>query len=58
MLVDTGVGLVAAVILFAILLGQHVVDSSIDAMKLAVIIVTNTIYETLLVVLLGFFFKI
>jgi hypothetical protein len=27
-------------------------------MKLAVIIVTNTIYETLLVVLLGFFFKI
>ncbi len=37
-----------------ILLGQHVVSANTDALKLAAIIVTNTVYEAFLMFLLGY----
>lgn len=35
-------------------MGQHVVTSNADALKLAAVIVTNTVYELLLMFLLGY----
>ena len=54
MAIDNGVGLVAGGIVLAILIGQHVVSDSSDALMLTAVIVTNTVYETFLMFLLGY----
>jgi hypothetical protein len=51
---DNAVAMVAGVIILGILIGQHVVSSSTDALMLTAVIVTNTIYETMLMFLLGY----
>ena len=53
MLWDNGPGAVAGGIVLAILIGQNVVAST-DALMLAAVIVTNTVYETFLMFLLGY----
>jgi hypothetical protein len=51
---DLALGAIAGVIILGILLGQHVVDNNSNALKLAAVIVTNTVYETVLMFLLGY----
>lgn len=53
MVVDTVAGLVAGLIILIILLSKRIVEST-DALTLAAVIVTNTVYETFLVCLLAF----
>lgn len=53
MLWDNGPGAIAGAIVLAILIGQKVVAST-DALMLAAVIVTNTVYETFLMFLLGY----
>lgn len=52
--IDNGPGLVAGVIILGILIDQKVVTSNSDALMLAAVIVTNTVYETFLMFLLGY----
>ena len=54
MAIDNGPGLIAGVIVLGILIGQNVVTSNSDALMLAAVIVTNTVYETMLMFLLGY----
>jgi hypothetical protein len=54
MLFDTFVPLVAGCIILGILIGQKVVPGNVAALKLAAVIVTNTIYELGLMFLLGY----
>jgi len=54
MLFDTFVPLVAGCIILGILIGQKVVPGNVEALKLAAVIVTNTIYELGLMFLLGY----
>ena len=54
MLYDNGPGVIAGVIILGILLGQHVVADNSSALLLAAVIVTNTVYETILMFLLGY----
>jgi uncharacterized membrane protein YgcG len=54
MLFDTFVPLVAGCIILGILIGQKVVPGNVDALKLAAVIVTNTMYELGLMFLLGY----
>jgi hypothetical protein len=51
---DNGIALIAGVIILGILIGQHVVSSSSAALMLTAVIVTNTVYETFLMFLLGY----
>jgi hypothetical protein len=51
---DTFLGVIAGVIILGILLGQKVVGNSAAALQLAAVIVTNTIYETMLMFLLAY----
>jgi hypothetical protein len=51
---DTILGVVAGCIILGILLGQKIVPNSAAALQLAAVIVTNTIYETMLMFLLGY----
>lgn len=51
---DTFLGIVAGGIILAILIGQNVVGSSTEALQLAAVIVTNTVYEAFLMFLLGY----
>ena len=51
---DIVIPLIAGLIILGIVIGQGVVGSSVTALKLAAVIVTNTVYETLLMFLLGF----
>lgn len=53
MLWDNGPGVIAGGIVLAIILGQNLVAST-DALMLAAVIVTNTVYETFLMFLLGY----
>ncbi len=54
MVIDTILGVIAGVIILAILIGQKVVPGTSSAMMLAAIIVTNCIYETFLMFLLAY----
>lgn len=54
MMIDNLAGLAVGGIVLGILIGQHVVSSSSSALLLAAVIVTNTIYETFLMFLLGY----
>mmetsp|Transcript_6631 Transcript_6631/g.11152 ORF Transcript_6631/g.11152 Transcript_6631/m.11152 type:complete len:947 (+) Transcript_6631:145-2985(+) len=54
MLKDNGPGLIAGVIVLAVVLGLGVVDGNLEALKLSAIIVTNTVYEAILMFLLGY----
>jgi hypothetical protein len=54
MMIDIIVPLVVGVIILGILIGQKVVTSNVDALKLASVIVTNTLYELFLMFLLGY----
>ena len=45
---------VVGLIILGILIGQNVVSSNAEALKLAAIIVTNTLYELFLMFLLGY----
>ena len=54
MLIDMGPALIAGVIVLGILLGQHVVADNSAALLLTAVIVTNTVYETFLMFLLGY----
>ena len=54
MFFDIILGIIAGVIILGILLGQHVVSNSGAALQLAAVIVTNIIYETMLMFLLGY----
>jgi hypothetical protein len=54
MLVDIIVPLIVGVIVLGVLIGQNVVTSNATALKLAAVIVTNTLYEFFLVLLLGY----
>ena len=47
-------GIVAGLIVLGILLGENIVGNNADALKLAAIIVTNTVYETLLMFLIAY----
>ena len=47
-------GVVAGLIILGILLGQNIVGNNADALKLAAIIVTNTVYETFLMFLIAY----
>jgi uncharacterized membrane protein AbrB (regulator of aidB expression) len=51
---DMFVPAVVGGIILAILIGQKVVSSNSDALKLTLIVLTNTIYETFLMFLLGY----
>lgn len=51
---DNGIGLVAGAIILGVLIDQHVVASSGSALMLTAVIVTNTVYETFLMFLLGY----
>lgn len=53
---DKGPYLVIGVIILGILLGQKVVSDDINALKLSSIIITNTVYEVVLMFLLGYGF--
>jgi hypothetical protein len=54
MVFDTISGVIAGVIILGILLAKKVVDSSASALELSAVIVTNTVYETMLMFLLGY----
>lgn len=54
MFIDTIIPLIAGCIVLGILIGQKVVSSNADALQLAAVIVTNTIYEAGLMFLLGY----
>ena len=54
MLFDTFVPLIVGGIILAVLVGQKVVTSNTDALKLAAVIVTNFVYELGLMFLLGY----
>ena len=54
MFIDTIVGVVAGLIVLAILIGQKVMPADQSALMLASVIVTNTIYETFLMFLLAY----
>jgi LMBR1-like membrane protein len=54
MLYDDVVGIVAGVIVLGVLVGLKVVPADANAIELAAIIVTNVIYETFLMILLGY----
>lgn len=47
-------GIAAGLIVLGILLGQNVVGNNADALKLAAIIVTNTVYEAFLMFLIAY----
>jgi len=47
-------GVVAGLIVLGILLGQKIVGSNAEALKLAAIIVTNTVYEAFLMFLIAY----
>ena len=47
-------GVAAGLIILGILLGQNIVGNNADALKLAAIIVTNTVYETFLMFLIAY----
>lgn len=51
---DNAPGVIVGVIVLGILLDQNVVEGNIDALKLAAIIVTNTVYEAFLMFLLAY----
>jgi hypothetical protein len=53
-ILDTFLGIIAGIIVLAVLLSKNVVGSSEAAVMLAAVIVTNTIYETFLMFLLGY----
>ena len=54
MCIDMSGGIVAGLIVLGILLGENIVGNNADALKLAAIIVTNTVYETLLMFLIAY----
>ena len=54
MLIDMALGVVAGVIVLGILLGQKVVPNDPNVLKLSAVIVTNTVYETVLMFLLAY----
>lgn len=54
MMFDTFVPMIAGVIILGILIGQKVVPGNVEALKLAAVIVTNTMYEFGLMFLLGY----
>lgn len=54
MMFDTFVPLIAGLIILGILIGQKVVPANVEALKLAAVIVTNTMYELGLMFLLGY----
>lgn len=54
MMKDMALGLVAGIIMLAILVGQKVLPFNGAAIQLAAVIVTNTVYESMLMFLLGF----
>ncbi len=54
MCIDMAPGVVAGLIILGILLGQNIVGNNADALKLAAIIVTNTVYETFLMFLIAY----
>mmetsp|Transcript_7381 Transcript_7381/g.10461 ORF Transcript_7381/g.10461 Transcript_7381/m.10461 type:complete len:1010 (-) Transcript_7381:824-3853(-) len=54
MCIDMAGGVVAGLIVLGILLGQNIVGSSADALKLAAVIVTNTVYEAFLMFLIAY----
>lgn len=47
-------GVAAGLIVLGILLGQNIVGNNADALKLAAIIVTNTVYEAFLMFLIAY----
>lgn len=54
MLFDTLPGVIVGVIILGILIGQKIVPSDANALQLAAVIVTNTVYETVLMFILGY----
>lgn len=54
MVIDTILGVIAGVIILSILIAKKVVDNNASALELSAVIVTNTIYETILMFLLGY----
>lgn len=54
MFIDTVGPMVVGVIILGILIGQHVVTDNISALKLAAVLVTNTMYQLGLMFLLGY----
>jgi hypothetical protein len=53
MSIDMGASVVVGLIVLSVLLSKHVVSNS-NALKLAAVIVTNTLYETLLMFLIAY----
>jgi hypothetical protein len=54
MFVDTMPAVIVGVIILGILIGQKVVPNNATVLQLAAVIVTNTVYETMLMFLLGY----
>eukprot|EP01035_Chromulina_nebulosa_P002873 gene2873-3925_t len=54
MCIDMAPGVAAGLIVLGILLGQNVVGNNTDALKLAAVIVTNTVYEAFLMFLIAY----
>ena len=54
MCIDMAPGVAAGLIVLGILLGQNIVGNNADALKLAAIIVTNTVYEAFLMFLIAY----
>ena len=54
MLLDMALGVIAGVIVLGILLGQKVVPNDPSVLQLSAVIVTNTVYETVLMFLLAY----
>lgn len=54
MMKDMAFGMVAGVIILSILVGEKILPFNGEAIQLAAVIVTNTVYETMLMFLLGF----
>ena len=54
MTVDTVVGMIGGLIVLGILIKQNIVGQNSDALLLAAVIVTNTVYEMFLVFLLAY----
>lgn len=52
--IDTVLGVVAGLIILGILISQQVVTDNSDALLLAAVLVTNTIYETFLMILMAY----
>lgn len=54
LLFDTILGAVAGVVILGILISKHIVGNNAAALQLAAVIVTNTVYESILMFLLGY----